>query len=42
MKLLKLLSKHRRVFVVAHDGEFRSQFDNVITIEKENSISRIV
>jgi DNA repair exonuclease SbcCD ATPase subunit len=42
LHLLKTLGKEKRVFVVAHDNEFKGYFDSVITVEKKGGISRIV
>jgi DNA repair exonuclease SbcCD ATPase subunit len=41
MNLLKDLSKQKAVYVVAHDSEFKSQFDEVITIQKREGVSAI-
>lgn len=41
MKLLKQLSKSRGVFVVAHDDEFKSHFDNVWKIRKRGGVSAL-
>lgn len=42
MRLVSNLARTKRVFVVDHDGEFKSKFDEVITIEKKDGISRVV
>jgi DNA repair exonuclease SbcCD ATPase subunit len=42
MNLLRDLAKSKKVFVVAHDDNFKSMFDDVITIEKRDGLSRIV
>lgn len=39
--LLRELSKDRKVFVVDHDSEFRSKFDNVMTVRKRGGVSVI-
>lgn len=41
LNLLKDVSKTKQVFVVDHDSEFKSNFDNVWTITKEKGISTI-
>lgn len=41
LALLKSLGREKRVFVVAHDTEFKGYFDNVTTVEKKGGISRI-
>jgi len=42
MRLLRDLAKSKRVFVVAHDAEFKSHFDDVWTIQKKDGVSRRV
>jgi DNA repair exonuclease SbcCD ATPase subunit len=39
LKLLQNLSKHKHVFVVAHDDQFKSSFDNIWTIQKKGGVS---
>ena len=39
MNLLKKIAKHKRVFVVAHDYQFKAEFDEVITVEKKDGVS---
>ena len=41
LKLLKEISKKKRVFVVSHDSEFKSHFDDVVVIQKKDGVSRI-
>jgi DNA repair exonuclease SbcCD ATPase subunit len=41
LELLKELARDRRVFVVSHDSELKAKFDDVITIQKKDRISRI-
>lgn len=42
MTLLKDLGSKKSVFVVDHDAEFKSMFDEVWTIKKEKGISRLL
>jgi len=42
LNLLKEIAKKKRVFVVSHDTEFKSMFDDVIKIEKRGGFSKIV
>jgi DNA repair exonuclease SbcCD ATPase subunit len=42
LNLLKRIAKTRQVFVVSHDEELKSRFDNVIAIEKRDDVSRLV
>lgn len=39
MRLLKERAAKQKVFVVAHDQEFRSFFDDVLTVQKKDGIS---
>lgn len=42
MRLLRDISKNKKVFVVDHDAEFKSMFDKTLVIEKKEDISRCV
>lgn len=41
LALLKELSKERKVYVVSHDSEFKSKFDDVMTVVKSGGVSKI-
>jgi DNA repair exonuclease SbcCD ATPase subunit len=42
MDLLKDLARSKRVFVVDHDAEFKSRFDEVWVAEKKDGVSRLI
>jgi len=42
VNLLKELGTKKRVFVVDHDSELKTMFDDVITIEKTDGVSRVL
>lgn len=42
LTLLKELASTKKVFVVDHDSEFKAMFDDVLTVEKKEGVSRIL
>jgi len=41
LDLLKELSKEQKVFVVAHDDKFKSEFDDVVSVRKRDGVSLV-